>query len=85
MVPRIRAISDIVLHINVNSILDVASQRGALLFPLLHRLERSHVPYNLTSIDINPEVVDFLQSTSGDFDNFRVVQADITNLRKYNL
>ena len=41
--------------------------------------------YNLTNIDINPEVVDFLQSTSGDFDNFRVVQADITNLRKYNL
>jgi len=77
LVPRIQFIINIVKNLGVNSILDAGSQRGALLFPLIHALKKG---VDITSFDIDLNAVEFLKLTSTDIDNFNVMQADIYNL-----
>ena len=80
LIPRIKKIIDIIVDLSPKDILDVASQRGALLFPLLYRLYQEKKNFQITSIDIDDNVIEFLRLTSMDIDNFSVINADITNL-----
>jgi ubiquinone/menaquinone biosynthesis C-methylase UbiE len=80
LIPRIKKIIDIVVDLAPNTILDVASQRGALLFPLLDRCNQYQIDCHITSTDIDNSILDFLKSTSTDITNLNVVNADVTNL-----
>lgn len=83
VVPRVKAIIDIVIHSNFKTILDVASQRGALLFPLIDQLYINNIDFNITSIDVNDDIINFLQHTSSDIDRFNVIKSDVTNLNSF--
>lgn len=61
LLPRVQSVLGVVKSFGVESILDVASQRGALLFPLLHAMDM-HALESVTSIDIDPAMVSFLKS-----------------------
>jgi hypothetical protein len=79
LIPRIKKIIDIAVDLSPNTILDIASQRGALLFPL-DRFNQYQIDCHITSTDIDNNIIDFLKSTSTDIDNLNVVNADVTNL-----
>ena len=80
LVPRIKKIIDIVIDLAPKTILDIASQRGALLFPLLDRFHQYQTDCQITSTDVDTNIIDFLKLTSSDIDNFNVQHADVTNL-----
>lgn len=80
LLPRVKEVLGVVKSFGVTKILDVASQRGALLWPLLDNLD-GYV--DVTAIDIDQDAVAFLSSV-GDGDNdlqLTAVRADVTDLQ----
>jgi len=80
LLPRVKEILGIVKSFGVTRVLDVASQRGAFLWPLLDSLD-GHV--HVTAIDIDEEAVAFLSSVANGTDdlNFTAARADVTDLQ----
>lgn len=78
LLPRVKEIIGVVQSFGVCNILDVASQRGALLWPLLDNLDGGAA--TVTSIDMDEEVVAFLSTVVDGGGPFQVQQADVTSL-----
>ncbi|CAD7966076.1 unnamed protein product [Amoebophrya sp. A25] len=86
LLPRVQAVIGVVKSQYVTSILDVASQRGALLFPLIASTDIQSSVERVVSIDIEPAIIQFLKtiesSTTCRNLAFEARLADFTDLRR---
>jgi len=81
LISRIKQIIDIVMQLSPKTIIDIGSQRGALLFPLLDKCHQTKMDCQITSTDIDINVIDFLTAIGSDIDNLTVINADVTDLQ----
>lgn len=92
LIPRVKELLGVVRSFGVSNILDVASQRGAFLWPLLDGLiddtmtgddDGGDDAPRVTAIDIDEQVLEFLSAVArgGPAVNFTAARADVTDLQ----
>src|SRR3990172_3737153 len=77
IIPRVKKVLDIIKSLDIQSVVDFGSQRGALLWTIMNEFPKMHY----TAVDIDIDAVRYLNCVKDGGINLDVIHGDITNLK----